>query len=315
MDINQTVKKNYHVVKADKKQIEFLYETRWKSSNTTKEEQKNRIIFLAFDEIENILGVLTAMETPVPEPLYGINWFILSINIQMEYRRQGIASALIKEAVVHAKQENVMCFYGSADPTLQAHMLYFKQNFCFLRYGKICDDYNKPLEYGNYHHMFFNRLDKLNKSIKKQEKYRIINTDKESLDWIFNEYVIKTSPQAAEFYRDKKEEIFGFTAIDDDNKILGFITAREDEMYAPLENIQWWIPYIFIYPEFRRQGIGTNLVQELIKSAKKSNVMQLTSTFKNEDATEFWYDNNFDIYFWGQNSDGTRTVSAAMRIM
>ena len=165
--------------------------------------------------------------------------------------------------------------------------------------------------------MFFSRLDKPKKEeMREQKNCRIIKADKERLDWIFNEYILKTDPQIVRLCQDKKDKIFALTAMDKNENIMGFITAYADEMYAPLDGIQWWIPCIFVYPELRRQGIGSVLVREMIKNASEMHITQLTCSRSNEDETEFWYNNNFDIYFWGANPDtGRRSVSAGFRIM
>jgi len=151
-----------------------------------------------------------------------------------------------------AKKANIRHLQGGCTNT-PAHMFWLKHNFLFFKYGRKFDDKNILHEYGNYPHMITYRINKTEEKIIKQEYYLITKADKEQLNWIFNEYILFES---VPFFHDKKESIFGLTAVDKDGNILGFITAFADELGSPLESIQWWIPYIFVQPELRHQGIG-----------------------------------------------------------
>lgn len=298
MQKDQNAPISYKVVKASGKQIELLYETQLKNSKTSKEQRADYIVFLAFSEDEEIIGRVIAMEKAVPPPLYGVGWFILNVNVQPECRRQGIASALLKTTIEHAKQANVLYLYGSADPTLRAHMLYKKHNFCFSRYGKIAEDASNPLEYGNYHHVFFsclNRSETENK--KRQTDYRITKADKKQLNYIFDEHLLRQNP---EFYKGKRDEILGFAAVDGNANIVGFAVVLPMKMDAPLDGEQWRITHIFVNPSLRKQKIGSALIQELIKTAKETNSMQVITTRPDGEEAAFWYKNNFDICFWGK---------------
>ena len=299
---------NYKVGKANQEQMELVFDKFYKS-----EKRKDiSVIFIAFDDSKNIIGYLVIEEKTIEPPLSGINWWIWHIYTQPELRRQGIASALLEETIKHAKQENVRHLQGSANPTLKANMFWFKNNFCFFRYGQKIDNTNNPEEYGNYSKMIFYRIDKIKKENQKEQTgYRIIKADKEQANYIFDEYILNINP---EYFKDKRNDIFTFSAIDKDENIAGFIMAYADEMYAPLEGNQWLIPYIFVSPELRRQGIGSALVREIIKSAKEANITQLTAV-RVQDATEFWYNNNFDMFYWSAVGKVNTAVVAGLRLL
>ena len=84
-------------------------------------------------------------------------------------------------------------------------------------------------------------------------------------------------------------------------------------MYAPLDEKQWWIPYVYVPPEFRRKGVGGALLRELVKLAAEAEITQLTAV--NTGGTEeFLYDNDFDVMIWHIASDEIKPVTAARRI-
>jgi GNAT superfamily N-acetyltransferase len=85
-------------------------------------------------------------------------------------------------------------------------------------------------------------------------------------------------------------------------------------MYAPLNGTQWIIPYIFVCPKLRRKKIGSALVAEMIKSAKKENITQL-SVVRVHEAAEFWYNNNFDMFHWSAVGKDNTAVIAGLRML
>jgi ribosomal protein S18 acetylase RimI-like enzyme len=289
------------VVKANAEQMNLVFDKFYQNKGN----KDISVVFVAVDDDENITGYLVIEEMTVPPPLNGTDWFIWNIFTLPELRRRGIASALLKETIKHAEQANIRHLQGSANPTLQASMFWFKHNFCFWKYGQKLDD-------GNYYHMIFYRINKTEKeNVTKQENCRIIKADKEQMNWIFDEYIINDS---VPFFHDKRDDIFGFAAVDGDNNILGFITGYADEMYAPLDGRTWLIPCIFVKPELRRQGIGCALIKEMIKAAKEANINQLTCAVSNEEASKFWYNNNFGIFFWKHVGSVNTATIAALRI-
>ena len=188
----------YTVQKADKKQKNLVFKKFYKY----KEKRDAAIVFVAAGKRKKIMGYLIAEEKAVPPPLNGEDWFIWQIYTLPAYRRQGIASALLNETIKQAERAGVRHLQGSANPTIEAHMFWFKHNFCFQRYGNICNDADRPLECGNYYHMIFYRIDKAAKeNIKGQAAFRIIRAGKEHTEKIFDEHIYNKS---APFLRIKR---------------------------------------------------------------------------------------------------------------
>jgi GNAT superfamily N-acetyltransferase len=175
----------------------------------TEKKKDISIMFIALAD-EDIIGYLVIEEKIITSPLHGINWWIWSIRIQPELRWQGIASALLEETIKHAEQANVIHLQGSVNPTLKANMFWFKNNFCFFRYGGKIEDTNNSEEYGNYPHMMFRRI---NRTENKQEHidFCIMKADKEQTDSIFDEYILNINP---DYFKDKRDDIFALTALD-----------------------------------------------------------------------------------------------------
>ena len=313
---NPNAQVNFKVVKASKKQVDLVFDQFYKYE----EKRNNAIVFAAVNEDnedkkdENIIGYLVVEEKTVPPPLYGTDWFVWNIFTLPEYRREGVAAALLKETIKYAEQANIQHLLGSCTNT-PAHMFWLKHKFCFIIYGQKIDDVNRPQEHDNYSHMIFYRVNKTEKeNYIKQENYKIIKAEKEHLNWIFDEHILN---DGLKFFHDKRDDIFGLAAVDKENNVMGIITSYAYELGSPLEGVQWMIPYIYVRPELRRQGIGGTLIKETIKIAQKENVTQLTCLFLDEEAIKFWSDNNFDMcnYYIMSGKDGKCPVSAALRVL
>ena len=297
------------VGKANEEQINLIFERFYKDSA----KRINSVIFVAIDDEENIIGYILIEEKRIPPPLNGTDWFIWNIFTLPELRQQGIAAALLKETIKHAEQANIRQLIGSCTNT-PAHLFWLKHKFCFIMYGQKIDNANNPHEHGNYSHMIFYRLNKTEKEIPINQDYQIIKSDIEQLHWIFDEHILN---DGLKFFHDKREDIFGLTAIDKDNNILGIITAYAYELGSPLSGVQWFLPYIYVKPGLRQQEIAYNLIKEMIKFAQEADVTQLTCLFLSDEASEFWYKNNFDmcINYIMKMQDGKNPVSAALRIL
>lgn len=94
----------------------------------------------------------------------------------------------------------------------------------------------------------------------------------------------------------KKPYAVKFTATEN-GKILGWaylyliFQDRHKEPYGLMENV-------YVESEFRNKGIGTKLVNLIIKEAKKRNCYKLigTSRFKNKRVHGFYQNFGFDKY-------------------
>ena len=160
--------------------------------------------------------------------------------------------------------------------------------------------------------MIFYRVVKTEKRNKNTfENYRIIEADKEQLNYFFDEHIFEKS---IPLFKDKKDNIFGFTAVDENKNVVGFITACPDEMGTPINGMQWLVPYIFVEAEHQRKGIGSALLNELLKSARKENIIQLGLIRLDENTISFLYNNDFDVCVWYIMGGDVKPVSAAIRV-
>jgi len=287
------------VARADKKQTDIVLGKLYKDEL----QRECAVVFVALDSKSNIIGHSVIYEKKAPPPLRGADWFIWNIKVRPEWRRQGVASVLLQEIMKQARKENILHIQGSCTNT-PAHMFWYKHGFCAQRYGT-------PQEDGTCSHMIFYRMDKPEKAKKEQTGYRIIAANKAQLHRIFDEYILNNG---VPFFQDKRDDIFGFVAVDENENTVGFITACPDELGAPLIGTRWLIPFIFVNAELRRRGIASTLLEEMRKSAKQENASQLDAMRLNDEAALFFYENNFDICVWYIMSGDIKPVSAALRI-
>lgn len=65
------------------------------------------------------------------------------------------------------------------------------------------------------------------------------------------------------------------------NDIVGFLWAHKRKISAPVEAEEMFINYIEVFePELRCRGIGTQMVQKIIKIAKAEQVYQIRAKVK-----------------------------------
>ena len=291
---------NYEVVKANNAQMEFIFNKHWNNPEVRqKVREMIKFMFVAFDENENIIGYLSIDEKPVPPPINGTAWWICNINTYTAYRRNGIASAMVKEMIKHAEQTGIHHLEAVAQSTVEASMFWLKQNFSFRKCGKPSDD-------GNYQHIIFHRI---NKTEKTTPKHNIVKADKSQVNLIIDEHLADV-----EFYKNKRDEMFALIAVDKDEQIIGFIAAYKDELGVPLTGTVWEVPYVYVRPELRRQRIGSALINEMAAVAESEKVKQLLFILISEDDSEFWENNNLDMFFWKHLSPQNTIITAGLKI-
>jgi len=283
-------------VRADKSQADIVFDKLYQDEL----KRENAVVFVALDGKGSIIGYSVINEKKAPPPLSGTDWFVWNIYTRPEWRRHGVASALLQEIKKQAIEESVLHIQGSCT-NMPAHLFWYKHNFCFQRYGS---------EPGS--HMIFYRVNqKENETKKEQTGYHIAEANKSQLHRIFDEHILGNG---VPFYQNKRDDMTGFLAVAENENTIGFITACPDEMGAPLTGMRWLISYIFVNAERRRQGIASALLGELIKSARQANIAQLDAMRLNDEAVLFFQANNFDICVWYIMSGDAKPVSAALRI-
>lgn len=94
-----------------------------------------------------------------------------------------------------------------------------------------------------------------------------------------------------------KNNIF-FVATTDDNKIVGFIDGNipEDEWWYIDEVV--YLDHICVDSNYRKQGIGTMLLNEFVKAAKEKGAkhIRLLAFHNNKPAVSFYKGNSFVEY-------------------
>lgn len=275
------------------------------------EERKNAIIYVAVDDSDKIIGSIIIKEWEVPTPFGGKCWYICKVSVRPEFRRKGIATALVDVIKKQAELLSIVYLYGSAVASVEASMFWLNQGFTMNAYGDKQENKDKPLYYGNYNHFISYRIRR--KFLLDDNQSAFTRTiSKDEILHIINEYAIDENRKSN--LLSKADELFGFAAIGEEGEIKGAILAFPDSMQAPLVSIHWCIT-LFVQPECRNQGIGKSLVGKLYQYAHGKNAMQLTNFDPTEDNIGFWYKLGFDILFWGVNSQtGKRATNAMIRI-
>lgn len=298
----------FTICKANQEQRDYVLE---RFPKMKKAERENAIIYVAVNELDNIIGRILVTENDVPKPLFGKYWYIINVFVHPKFRRMGIATELVNKIKSQAEQSEVLYLYGSANATVEASLFWFNQNFTLNSYGKKQDNVKEPLLYGNYHHLFSYRVER--KTLIPNNTFnRIKRASTDEIQQAIDTYIYDDKKKA--YFLSKSNSLLGFVAMGDSGNIQGAIIAFPDSMQAPLDSTRLWI-HVFVEPECRNQGIGKALVYEVYRYAKENDFVQLTNFDITEDNIGFWYEIGFDIFFWGVNaSTGKRGTTAMIRV-
>ncbi len=288
---------NYSIAKATKAQMDFISERYWSKSPKWQQNRYNFIAFVACDSQNNIIGYLVCEEKEIPIMPYGKDWFIETIMVLKPYRCCGIGSALLDHAFSAAREQEIRNFQGSANPTKEAHAFWAKNKFTFFQYGRQHNDPSREEECGNYSHIIFKQVSKIDfySLNRKTGRYNFNMADREQIDDIFFSYIEK---ECVKFYHDKKDQIKGIIASNADGEELGFITWLEMPLMPPLIGKQWYIPYVYVKPESRGNGLARELTAEVMTRAIENSITQLLMVHTNEDIMPYWYKLGFDIFIY-----------------
>ncbi len=275
------------------------------------EKRKNAIIYVAVDELDNIVGRILVSESDVPKPLVGKYWYIINVFVHPKFRRRNIATELVNEIKRQAELYGIIYLYGSANASVEATMFWFNQNFTLNSYGKKQDNVDEPLLYGNYNHFFSYRIERKD-LVFSNDSNNIKRASADEIKQAINTYIY--DDKRKEYFLSKSNDLLGFMAIGDNGNPQGVIIAFPDSMQAPLDCSRLWI-YLFVKPECRNRGIGKDLIYEMYQYAKENDIVQLTNFDPTEDNIGFWYKIGFDIFFWGANvQTGKRGTTAMIKV-
>jgi ribosomal protein S18 acetylase RimI-like enzyme len=95
------------------------------------------------------------------------------------------------------------------------------------------------------------------------------------------------------FERGIKNTYLHLTVRDKNGKLIAFLRVISDGV------IHAYIADFVVHPEYQRKGIGTRMIDMVIKILKKKEIEFIELTFK-EDNLEFYKKTGFEIYYSGQ---------------
>lgn len=299
---------DFTVCKANEEQRNYVLERISKKDDF---ERKNGIIYVAVSNDGKIIGRIIALERDVPEPIKGKRWYIDNIFVDADYRRKGIATALVDEIIREATSLDVVYLYGSANPSKEATLFWLNKGFTLNAYGRKQEDESNPLFLGNYYHMISYCLKRKRINNKCSDKNIRILTQNDILN-IINEYA--GNERKRNLFLSKINELFGYGAIGNNGELKGFILSFVDSMQSPIESKRRFI-FPYVSSEQRKQGIGTVLVYKMYQYARLENSVQLTAFDDNDSNIGFYHKIGFDIFFWDINRQtGKRATTAMLRV-
>ena len=226
------------------------------------------------------------------------------------FRKVSVISALIAG----------LCIFGGcvidgsesgANATVEASCFWLKQGFSMNAYGRKQDDPAMPLFYGNYFHMF-SRCIRRKPLLDRQRNDSVKALSNEKTQRLIDEYM--TDSEKKVYYMSKVDTLSGFAICGKHGEIMGAIIAFPDSMQAPLESIRLFVD-VFVMEEYRKKGVGRELICEVCHFAKEIGAIQLTNFSQTAEYIGFWYKIGFDVFFWDVNPNtGEYSTTAMLRI-
>lgn len=290
---------NFYISKANSTQREDIL------GGTRISEHDNTLVYVAFNDADEVVGRIIIIEREVPEYIKGKYWYIFNISVLPEYRRKGLGTELVNEVKKQAELSDIIYMYGSTNATAMSAMFWHAQGFTLQSYAKRQDDPSKPLKYGNYHHLFSYCV-RRKALVQGQCSLSVREASKDEITYLIGEY--SPNEKKKEFLLKKADKLFGFVAVEQD-EIRGVILAFPDRMEAPFDSTKWCI-VLFVEPQYRRKGVGRSLVYRMYQYAHGKDVVQLNNIASDGENIGFWYELGFDIFFW----IGNNATSAMLRV-
>ena len=130
--------KSYYIVEADTAQREYIFENHYRI-------QKNRESHHIFAAVEKSSGKIIGFITGRPREDVPESWFIASLWVKPEYRRQGIGRAVVRAMLAEAEKKHVSSVFLEVRVSNEAaRRLYLSEGFleCGIRKGF----YKRPVE-------------------------------------------------------------------------------------------------------------------------------------------------------------------------
>ncbi|MFR5865370.1 MAG: GNAT family N-acetyltransferase [Acutalibacteraceae bacterium] len=305
---------DYTVCEADASQRAYVWE-RFSLGGGDAQRQAQAVVWVAVTAQGQIIGRIVLEERELPEPFVGKSYFIANLLTHADFRRQGVAAALVDAVKRQAASRGICCLYGSANATAEASLFWLAQGFTLHAYGRKQEDPCKPLWYGNYYHIISYRSAAprcVTAPLRPASSVASAEETDGALDALAG--CADVSESAAALWRGKRASLAGFVAQDDAGRVIGRLLMYPDSMQPPVDGTRFFLR-LLVEPEARLRGVGRTLVCAAAAYARESGAMQLSVFEPNQTWVGFWDQLGFDIYFYDKNAvTGRRAVTAMRRL-
>ena len=272
---------------------------------TNRREENAVAVFAALDSSNDVIGYIFAKVPSSPMPPSS-GWYIDMLFVKPEYRRQGVATALFEALEIRARDQDIQFFVAWAMATERATMFWFGKQFCMEKSSIKQEDPTHPLEYGNYKHIIHRRVcpaEMCESAAEPPMWYKSVRIDSALRNKLFDRYLKEN-----EYFVNVRDELFGFAAVDEQGKIVGYAVVKENEMGMPLDEVEWLV-WLYIEPMHRKRGVGTYLLQAVKHEAENAEIkkpVQLHPLFPKGLSAEdeaFYLKRGYNIAYYGTMTD------------
>ena len=126
--------------------------------------------------------------------------------------------------------------------------------------------------------------------------FTICKANQEQREYVFERVIIKDE--------EERKKAVVYVATDSDNRIIGRTVIKEKDVPAPISGKYWYIENLFVHPQFRRKGIASALVAEIMRAFRGMGVELPTRSNRYSCKTL----SNLDCRAGGSNATSSRKM-------
>ncbi len=289
--------KNYTISLASREHFENL-------TFTTSEDRDAAFGYVATVD-SRVVGRIVIL--PREKYEYGMSWFVRNLRVEPEFRRQGIATALVEAVKRRALEEGVIDLYGSANQTVAASRFWLSQGFAVAPYGKPDGD-------GNFLHWICCRLER--ERLERSYRYELAELERGSFaEWLRGlTDAGKVDAKPGEYVLTHIDGISGFVCHGESGEIIGAGWYFVDDLKPPLDE-KYLFSYVYVDEAHRLRGLGRELVAALAEEARRLGVLELNRFASDDAELGFWFRLGFGIIRCGVTAEtGKRGMRAMIRV-
>ncbi len=300
MNNTKNTSMNYTILEADRALTDRIAETFW-TNPTVCEKRYAYSTHAAILADGEIVGYLSTTDKAAENGAYGTR-HIHFVRVRPEYRRRGIATALVSAMMEKAEADGVKYLTGMTASGNEAAEKFWKSvGFCLLGGVRAKDD-------GLCHDI----LCRLGGNVERMSAVPCEPVERSGVRGLFEAYM---GERLGEYWKNKADGLYAVRAIGADGRILGMMVADALDNGSPYKG--WGVaPYIYTADD-APAGTEESLVKEMARLAAENGVESLCTLYKYSEYGMKWLELGFVPTTPGllKSADGEQLVKCGRKVV